>query len=110
MQVFLDRWVIMGNVLLIQEEYDHLKRKPGESIQKFSTRFNKVYHSIPVDVKPPPGSAQLHYQDAFDPEMTFQLRERNTATIEEMQKIVVDVEANLLKTKENLKAEEKDRT
>jgi hypothetical protein len=30
MQVFLDRWVIMGNVLLIQEEYDHLKRKPGE--------------------------------------------------------------------------------
>jgi hypothetical protein len=26
MQVFLDRWVIMGNVFLILEEYDHLKR------------------------------------------------------------------------------------
>ena len=25
-QVSLDRWVIMGNVFLILEEYDHLKR------------------------------------------------------------------------------------
>jgi hypothetical protein len=32
MQVFLDRWVIMGNVFLILEEYDHLKRKPGETV------------------------------------------------------------------------------
>jgi hypothetical protein len=28
--------------------------------------------------------------------MTFQLRERNIATLEEMQEIAVDVEANLL--------------
>ena len=41
--------------------------------------------------------------------MTFQLRERNTATLEEMQKITVDVEANLLNRKANLKEEEKDR-
>jgi hypothetical protein len=33
MQVFLDRWVIMGNVFLILEEYDHLKRKPREVVQ-----------------------------------------------------------------------------
>jgi hypothetical protein len=33
MQVFLDRWVIMGNIFLILEEYDHLKRKPGETVQ-----------------------------------------------------------------------------
>jgi hypothetical protein len=35
MQVFLDRWVVMGNVFLILEEYDHLKRKPGETIHSF---------------------------------------------------------------------------
>jgi hypothetical protein len=29
-QVFLDRWVIMGNIFLILEEYEHLKRQPGE--------------------------------------------------------------------------------
>jgi hypothetical protein len=109
MQVFLDRWVIMGNVFLILEEYDHLKRNPGETVQQFSTRFNKVYHSIPVDVRPPPGLAQLHYPDAFDPEMTFQLRERDTATLEEMKNVAVDVEANLLNKRSKLRAEEKAR-
>jgi hypothetical protein len=56
-----------------------------------------------VDIRPPPGSAHLHYPDAFDPEMAFQLREWNTATLEEMQKIAVDVEANLLKKRSKLR-------
>jgi hypothetical protein len=32
---FLDRWVIRGNVFLILEECDHLKRHPGETVQHF---------------------------------------------------------------------------
>jgi hypothetical protein len=106
MQVFLDRWVIRGNVFLILEEYEHLKRKPGETVHQFSARFNKVYHAIPADIRPPPGSAHLHYPDAFDPEMTFQLRERNTASLEEMQRIAVDVETNLLIKRSQLKDKE----
>jgi hypothetical protein len=106
MQVFLDRWVIRGNVFLILEEYEHLKRKPGETIHQFSARFNKVYHAIPADIRPPPGSAHLHYPDAFDPEMTFQLRERNTTSLEEMQSIAVDVETNLLIKRSQLKDKE----
>jgi hypothetical protein len=106
MQVFLDRWVIRGNVFLILEEYEHLKRKPGKTLHQFSARFNKVYHTIPTDIRPPPGSAHLHYPDAFDPEMTFQLRERNTASLEEMQHIVVDVETNLLIKRSKLKDKE----
>jgi hypothetical protein len=106
MQVFLDRWVVMRNVFLLLEEYDHLKRNPGETIHQFSARFNKVYHAIPTDIRPPPGSAHLHYPDAFDPEMTFQLRERNTASLEEMQSIAVDVETNLLIKRSKLKDKE----
>jgi hypothetical protein len=108
MQVFLKRWVIMGNVFLILEEYDHLKRKPGETVQQFSARFNELYHSIPVDVRPPLGLAKLHFPDAFDPEMAFQLRERNTARLEEMQSIAVDVETNLLIKRSKLKDKEKE--
>jgi hypothetical protein len=100
----------MRNVFLILEEYDHLKRHPGETVPQFSARFNKVYHAMPADIRPPPGSAHLHYPNAFDPEMTFQLRERNTATLEEMQKIAVDVEANLLNRKAKIREEDKDRT
>jgi hypothetical protein len=108
MQVFLDRWVIMRNVFLILEEYDHLKRHPGETIQQFSARFNKVYHAMPVYINPPPGSTHLHFPDAFDPEMEFQLRERNTASLEEMQSIAVDVETNLLIKRSKLKDKEKE--
>jgi hypothetical protein len=48
----------------------------------------------------------LHYPDAFDPEMSFQLRERNTANLEEMQKIAVNVETNLLIKRSQLKDKE----
>jgi hypothetical protein len=108
MQVFLDRWVVMGNVFLILEEYDHLKRKPGETVQFFLARFNEEYHSTPVDVRPPPGLAKLHFPDAFDPEMAFQLRERNNASLEEMQNIAIDVETNLLIKRSKLKDKERE--
>ena len=42
--------------------------------------------------------------------MTFQLRERNTINLEEMKKIAVDVEVNLLNKRSKLRAEEKART
>jgi hypothetical protein len=41
--------------------------------------------------------------------MTFQLREMSTATLEEMQNFVVDVEANLLNREEKLKEVNKDK-
>jgi hypothetical protein len=105
---FLDRWVIMRNVFLILEEYDHLKRWPGETVPQFSARFNKVYHAMPTDISPPPGSAHLHYPYAFKPEMEFQLRERNTVTLEEMKNTAVDVEAHLLIKRSKVKNKEKE--
>jgi hypothetical protein len=99
----------MRNFFLILEEYDHLKRQPGETVPQFSARFNKIYHAMLADIRPPPRSSHLHYPDAFDINMAFQSRERNTTTLEEMKKVAVDVETNLLNRKEKLKAEEKDR-
>jgi hypothetical protein len=40
--------------------------------------------------------------------MAFQLRERNTTTLEEMQNIAVDVEANLLIKRSKVKNKEKE--
>jgi hypothetical protein len=76
--------VIKRNSFLILEEYNCLKRHPGETMQHFSARFNQVYYSMPDDIKPPPGLGLLHYPDSFDPEMAFELRERNTTTLKEM--------------------------
>ena len=65
-----------------------------------------MYHSIPADIRPPPGVALLHYLDAFNLEMAFQVGERDTATLEEMQNIAVDVEVNLLSREAKFKTEE----
>jgi hypothetical protein len=63
---------------------------------------------MPIDIRPPLGSTHFHFPDAFDHEMTFQLRERNTATLEEMQNIVVDVEAKSLIKRSKVKNKEKE--
>ena len=61
---------------------------------------------MPTDIRPPLGFILLHYPGAFDPEMEFQLRERNLATLEEMQNCAVDVEADFLIRRARLKEEE----
>lgn len=98
--------MVRQNPFLIIEEYNQLKRLPGETVQQFSAILNQVYFSMLVNIRTPLGSTLLHYPDSFDPKMEFQLRERNLATLEEMQNNAVDVEANLLIIRENLKEEE----
>ena len=58
-------------------------------------------------MKLPPSLALLDYLDAFHPNMAYHLRERYSSTLEEMQKNVVSVEANLLIKKSQIKQEKK---
>jgi len=51
---FITRWGEKKNPLQILVEYESLKIQPGEIVQDFSTRFNKFYNSILVDIKSPP--------------------------------------------------------
>jgi hypothetical protein len=55
-----------------------------------------LYNAIPTEIKPPPGLALIKFPDGFDADMSYQLRERDAATLEDMQKIAISVEANLL--------------
>jgi len=58
---------------------------------------------MPIDIRPSPRFALLHYPGAFDLEMEFQLRERNLATLEEMQNSAVNVDDHLLIRRARLK-------
>jgi hypothetical protein len=55
-----------------------------------------LYNAIPTEIKPPQGLALIKFPDEFDANMSYQLRERNAATLEDMQKSAISVEANLL--------------
>jgi hypothetical protein len=50
----------------------------------------------------------LDFSDGFEAEIAYQLRERNLATLDDMQKVMVDVEANLLIKRARMEAERKE--
>jgi hypothetical protein len=93
---FLDRWEVNKNPLQILSEYENIKRNQGETVQDYCTHFNNLYNAIPTKINPPPGLALIKFPDGFDADMYYQLRERNVATLEDMQKGAISVEVNLL--------------
>jgi hypothetical protein len=95
-RTFINRWEVKKNPLQILSEYENIRRNQGEIIQDYCTHFNNIYNAIPVDIKPPQGPALINFPNGFDPDMPYQLRERNFATLEDMKKSVVSVEENLL--------------
>jgi hypothetical protein len=66
-------------------------------VKDYYTRFNNMYNAIPADIKPPQGLTLIKFPDA---DMSYQLRERNSITLEDMQKSSISVEANLLSKRE----------
>jgi len=84
------------NPLQILSEYENIRRDQGETLQDYCNHFNNTYNAIPSDIKPPQGLALIKFPDGFDADMSYQLRERNLATLEDMQKSVISVEANIL--------------
>ena len=104
---FLDRWEVKKNRLQILSEYENIKRNFGESVQDYCVRFNTVYNEFPADIKPPMGLAFIKFPDGFDLDMVHQLREGDPATLEDMQKIAISIEANILAKRAREKAEKK---
>jgi hypothetical protein len=73
-----------------------MKRSPDETVQEFSAKFMKIYNAIPDEVKPPPKAAQLRYVDSFESDFTLLLRERRSATLDDMMTDAIEVEVNLM--------------
>ena len=93
--IFLRKWERKKNSLHLLTQYNNLRRGPNEPVHDFSFRFKKTYNAIPVDVKPPPGAAKVHYVDAFSSEFTLLLSERRYATLDDMIEDATEVEVNL---------------
>jgi hypothetical protein len=102
---FIDIWEVNKNPLQILSEYENIRRNQGETVQDYCTRFNNLYNAIPTKIKPPQGLALIKFPDGFDADMSYQLRERNVATLEDMQKSAISVEANLLEKRARQRSE-----
>lgn len=88
-RLFIDSWERKNNPLQILSEYENIRRRPNEIVQDYCTRFNNIYNAILVNLRPPHDLALINFPDGFDTDMTYQLRERNPPTLEEIQSVVV---------------------
>ncbi len=88
---FLDKWEDKKNLLQLLTQYNNFFKNQFEIVQKFSTRFMKIYQSIPPPYKPPLGAAQLHYADAFENDFSLLLREIKSETLSNMMNDAVEV-------------------
>ena len=95
------------NPLQVLADYNNLHRNPGESVQAYCTRFNSVYNALSPELKPPQGSALNKFPEGFDSDMTYQLRERDFATLEDMKKGALSVEVNLMETRARMKTKKR---
>ena len=59
---FLERWDDKHSPLQVLSQYNNLKKGGFELVHEFSSRFMRVYNSIPSNINPSPGAAKIHYQ------------------------------------------------
>jgi hypothetical protein len=84
LQTFLKGWEVKKNPLQILSEYKNIRRNQRETIQDYCIFFNNIYNAIMADRKPPQGLALIKFPDGFDADMSYQLIERNYATLKNM--------------------------
>ena len=58
-------------------------------------------------MKPPPSLALVKFLECFDLDMTYQLRESEPTTLEEMQKGAISAKANLVEKRARMRSEKK---
>lgn len=82
--IFKNQWGVKKDHVYFLTEFEELKRNTGELVVEFIKRFNKLYHKMPVDRKPPVAAAKVRYSKAFEDDFVFMLRERVSNTLEDM--------------------------
>ena len=82
---FLRKWGEKKDHGQCLTEFNTLKKRHNEGVSEFVKRFNKLYLSLPVDMKPHQIAAKVVFIAAFDSEFGFSLRERKLATLDDAQ-------------------------
>ena len=92
--IFKNQWGVKKDPLYFLTEFEELKRNFGELVVDFIKRFNKLYHKMPIDCKPPVEAVKSRFSKAFDDDFVVMLRERTSRTLEDMQTNTIEVEEN----------------
>lgn len=91
---FMHKWGEKRDHGYILTKFNAMKKKPDEGILEFTKRFNKLYKSLPTEIKPPQATARVVFTGAFESKFGYTLRERKSSTLDQIQIDALKVEAN----------------
>jgi hypothetical protein len=77
-------------------EFGALRKNTFESVLEFTRRFNKLYHKIPVEVKPSQPTAKVTFVGDFEPNFALLLRERRSVDLTRIQDDSIEIELNMM--------------
>ena len=107
---FTQRWGEKRDHGYSLTEFNAIMKNSNENMNDFIKRFNKLYKSLPTEMKPPPVGARDVFVGAFESDFSFTLRERRSPTLEKIQTDALEIEANITavgKTQEKQSVQEK---
>lgn len=96
---FIKKWGNKKDYGYILREFNAMKKKHNEYVSKFIKMFNKLYNSLPIEIKPPQVVAKVFFSRAFELEFGFTLIERMSRTLDQIQTDALEVEANFTSTR-----------
>jgi hypothetical protein len=94
--IFLKHWGDRRDFLYYITEFGNARKEIGESSSDFTKRFNRIYSTIPTEIKPSDTSAKITYENYFDSKFCLLLRETRSPTLSLMQDSALEVELNIL--------------
>jgi hypothetical protein len=71
------------------------QKKEDETMDEFNKRFNDLVKSLPTTIKPPDASILIHYMDAFEGKIRYQLRDKDPQTLKDAQTFAVRINKNM---------------
>ena len=104
------RWGEKRDHVYSLTEFNAIKKNYNENMNDFIKRFNKLFNSLPTEMKPPPVGARVVFAGTFESDFSFTLRERRSATLEKIQTDALEIKANMTatgKTQEKYSIQEK---
>jgi hypothetical protein len=74
---FMKRWGDQKENRYLLAALSTSQKKENETMEEFNKKFNDLVKSLHQDIKPPPTSILIHYMEAFEGEMRYQLRDKD---------------------------------
>ena len=82
--IFKNQWGVKKDPVYFLTGFEKLKRNFGEPTIDFIKIFNKIYHKMSPDCKPPVATAKVRFSKAFEDDFVVMLRKRTSRTLEDM--------------------------